>query len=123
MIGRAEVGNLPARICTTDWKSVVRLKTPNSHRIAATGRPTEDGLVLCKTIVEKPLDRDRFEEALRVSLADFFDIRSITFAVPASSTRDIREREAPAESRTAEKTVRQEPPHPADNPMARNAAG
>lgn len=41
-----------------------------------------------KTVVEKPLYRDRFEESLRVALADFFEIRSITFADPASGARD-----------------------------------
>lgn len=56
-----------------------------------------------KTIIEKPLYRDRFEEALKVALKDFFEIRSITFADPASGARDIREGEAPAEPRTAEK--------------------
>ena len=42
-----------------------------------------------KTVIEKPLYRDRFEEALRVALADFFEIRSITFADPASGARDV----------------------------------
>ena len=41
-----------------------------------------------KTIIEKPLYRDRFEEALKVALKDFFEIRSITFADPASGARD-----------------------------------
>ena len=40
-----------------------------------------------KTIIEKPLYRDRFEEALKVALKDFFEIRSITFAEPASGAR------------------------------------
>ncbi|MFM9961219.1 MAG: hypothetical protein ACKV2Q_08325 [Planctomycetaceae bacterium] len=42
-----------------------------------------------KTIIEKPLYRDRFEEALKVALKDFFEIRSITFADPASGARDV----------------------------------
>lgn len=48
-----------------------------------------------KTIIEKPLYRDRFEEALKVALADIFEIRSITFADPASGARDV---ETPANS-------------------------
>ncbi len=40
-----------------------------------------------KTIIEKPLYRDRFEEALKLALKDFFEIRSITFADPASGAR------------------------------------
>ncbi len=48
-----------------------------------------------KTIIEKPLYRDRFEEALRVALEGFFEIRSITFADPASGARGI---ESPANS-------------------------
>lgn len=42
-----------------------------------------------KTVTEKPLYRDRFEEALRIALADFFEIRSITFADPRSAARGI----------------------------------
>ena len=42
-----------------------------------------------RTVVEKPLYRDRFEEALRVTLGNFFDIRTIVFANPADATRDI----------------------------------
>ncbi|MBC7818347.1 MAG: hypothetical protein IAG10_15785 [Planctomycetaceae bacterium] len=48
-----------------------------------------------KTIIEKPLYRDRFEEALKVALHDFFEIRSITFADPASGARDV---ESPAKT-------------------------
>ncbi len=40
-----------------------------------------------RTIVEKPLYRDRLEEALRVSLGNFFEIRAIVFADPAAGAR------------------------------------
>lgn len=43
-----------------------------------------------RTIVEKPLYRDRFEESLRLALGSFFDIRSIVFADPADGARDIK---------------------------------
>lgn len=42
-----------------------------------------------KAVVEKPLYRDRFEEALRVALGDFFTIRSIVFADPAGGSRPL----------------------------------
>ncbi len=42
-----------------------------------------------KTIIEKPLYRDRFEEALRTALADYFEVHSITFADPASGARGL----------------------------------
>jgi hypothetical protein len=42
-----------------------------------------------KTIIEKPLYRDRLEESLQVTLKDFFEIRSITFADPAGGAREI----------------------------------
>ncbi len=56
-------------------------------------------IVSGKTIIEKPLYRDRFEEALKVALAEFFEIRSITFADPASGARDV---ESPANTRWQE---------------------
>lgn len=46
-----------------------------------------------RTIVEKPLYRDRFEEALRVALGNFFEVRKIAFADPAAGAFDI---EAPS---------------------------
>lgn len=42
-----------------------------------------------RTITEKPLYRDRFEEALRVALGDFFTIRAIRFADPNAGARVI----------------------------------
>lgn len=42
-----------------------------------------------KTITEKPLYRDRFEESLRVALANFFDVRAIQYLDPKSGTRPI----------------------------------
>ncbi|MDX1947303.1 MAG: hypothetical protein SFU86_18015 [Pirellulaceae bacterium] len=42
-----------------------------------------------KTIVEQPLYRDRFEEALRLALADFFDIKAIVFADPNAGARPM----------------------------------
>ncbi len=42
-----------------------------------------------RTITEKPLYRDRFEESLRVALGDFFTIRTIRFADPNAGARVI----------------------------------
>lgn len=42
-----------------------------------------------KTIVEQPLYRDRFEEALRIALADFFEIKSIIFADPNAGAKPM----------------------------------
>ncbi|MFT5526274.1 MAG: hypothetical protein ACI9HK_004248, partial [Pirellulaceae bacterium] len=42
-----------------------------------------------RNVVEKPFYRDRFEEALRLTLGNFFDIRSIIFANPADGIREI----------------------------------
>jgi hypothetical protein len=42
-----------------------------------------------KAVVEQPLYRDRFEEALRLALADFFEIKSIVFADPGAGARDM----------------------------------
>ena len=50
-----------------------------------------------RNVVEKPLYRDRLEESLRLTLGNFFDIRSIIFANPADGTRDM-----PSATRTAE---------------------
>ena len=40
-----------------------------------------------KTITEEPFYRDRFEEALRLALNDFFDVRTIVFADPNLESR------------------------------------
>ncbi|WP_254513720.1 hypothetical protein [Anatilimnocola floriformis] len=42
-----------------------------------------------KTIVENPLYRDRFEESLRLALADFFEIKSIIFADPMAGAQPM----------------------------------
>lgn len=42
-----------------------------------------------KTIVEQPLYRDRFEESLRLALADFFEIKSIIFADPNAGSQPM----------------------------------
>ena len=42
-----------------------------------------------KTIVEQPFYRDRFEEALRLALEDFFTIKAIVFADPQAGARDL----------------------------------
>jgi hypothetical protein len=42
-----------------------------------------------KTIVEQPLYRDRFEESLRIALADFFEIKSIIFADPNAGAQKM----------------------------------
>jgi hypothetical protein len=42
-----------------------------------------------KTVVEQPLYRDRFEEALRLALADFFEIKSIIFADPNAGSQPM----------------------------------
>ena len=42
-----------------------------------------------KTIVENPLYRDRFEESLRLALADFFEIKSIIFADPNAGAQPM----------------------------------
>ncbi|QDU92854.1 hypothetical protein Pla8534_06270 [Lignipirellula cremea] len=41
-----------------------------------------------RTVIEKPLYRDRLEESLRVSLGNFFEIRTIAFADPTAGVRD-----------------------------------
>jgi hypothetical protein len=41
-----------------------------------------------KSITEEPFYRDRFEEALRLSLNDFFDVRTIVFADPNLEARE-----------------------------------
>jgi hypothetical protein len=42
-----------------------------------------------KAVVEQPLYRDRFEEALRLALADFFEIKSIVFADPNAGAQPM----------------------------------
>lgn len=42
-----------------------------------------------RTIVEQPLYRDRFEEALRSALSEFFEIKAIVFADPNAGAREM----------------------------------
>ncbi|QDU29727.1 hypothetical protein ETAA8_48420 [Anatilimnocola aggregata] len=42
-----------------------------------------------KTIVEQPLYRDRFEEALRLAIGDFFELKSIVFADPNAGSQPM----------------------------------
>lgn len=42
-----------------------------------------------KAVVETPLYRDRFEESLRMALADFFEIKSIVFADPNAGSKPM----------------------------------
>jgi hypothetical protein len=67
-----------------------------------------------KTITEKPLYRDRFEEALRVALGDFFEIRSIVFADPNGPARTLASNQHPAnlpmlDERTASRVWQETP--------------
>jgi hypothetical protein len=56
-----------------------------------------------KAVVEQPLYRDRFEEALRLALADFFEIKSIVFADPNAGSKPMIPEtiEPSAETKTA----------------------
>lgn len=67
-----------------------------------------------KTVTEKPLYRDRFEEALRVAIGDFFEIRSIVFADPNGGARPLASGQQPAnllmkDDKTPAKDVSQTP--------------
>lgn len=42
-----------------------------------------------RTVTEQPFYRDRFEEALRLALEDFFTIKAIVFADPQAGARDL----------------------------------
>lgn len=48
-----------------------------------------------KAVVEEPLYRDRFEEALRLALNDFFDVRTIVFADPNLESREYDDKKDP----------------------------
>lgn len=62
-----------------------------------------------KTVTEQPFYRDRFEEALRLALGEFFEIRAILFADPMAGARDLTADEARSAGRSTDRLWQETP--------------